>query len=37
MDILAKNFHFELCEECFDKMIARFAVPVEIKEETELL
>ena len=32
-----KNFHFDLCEECFDKMITRFAVPAEIDEETELL
>lgn len=32
-----KNYHFDLCEECFDQMIARFAVPVEINEETELL
>lgn len=32
-----KIFHFDLCEECFDKMIACFAVPAEIDEETELL
>ena len=32
-----KIYHFDLCEECFDKMIAGFAVPVEIDEETELL
>lgn len=32
-----KNYHFDLCEECYDRLIARFAVPVEIGEETELL
>lgn len=32
-----KNFRFDLCEECFDQMIASFAVPAEIDEETELL
>ena len=29
--------HFDLCEECYDKMISRFAVPVEAVEESELL
>lgn len=29
--------HFDLCEECYDKMISRFAVPAEVDEETELL
>lgn len=29
--------HFDLCEECYDKMISRFAVPVGVDEETELL
>ena len=30
-------YRFDLCEECYDKMISKFAVPVEIDEETELL
>lgn len=29
--------HFDLCEDCYDKMTARFKVPVQIDEETELL
>lgn len=28
---------FDLCEACYDKMTAQFAVPVEVDEETELL
>lgn len=32
-----KHYHFDLCEECFDKLTAQFSVPVEIGEETELL
>lgn len=28
---------FDLCEDCYDKMTARFQVPVETEEETELL
>ena len=28
---------FELCEACYDKIIAGFQIPVEIEEETELL
>ncbi len=28
---------FFLCEDCYDKLAAGFAVPVEIREETELL
>lgn len=31
------HHHFDLCEECYDKMVSRFAVPVEVDEETELL
>lgn len=31
-----KHF-FDLCEECYDKMTAGFAIPVETKEATELL
>ena len=26
---------FDLCEECYDRMISAFSVPVEVKEETE--
>lgn len=28
---------FELCEDCYDEWVARFTVPVEVIEETELL
>lgn len=28
---------FDLCEECYDKMIKKFAIPVEEEEATELL
>ena len=28
---------FELCEACYDKIIAGFQIPVEIEEETVLL
>lgn len=28
---------FELCEDCYDKMIAEFAIPVEESPEQELL
>ena len=28
---------FDLCESCYDKMIAGFQIPVKIKEKTELL
>ncbi len=28
---------FDLCEECYDKMIARFQIPVETEEERELV
>lgn len=27
---------FELCEDCYDRMIGQFAIPVEVDEETEL-
>lgn len=27
---------FELCEDCYDRMIRQFAIPVEEDEETEL-
>lgn len=29
--------HFDLCEDCYDEMTARFRVPVEAEEGTELL
>ncbi len=28
---------FDLCEECYDKMLAKFRIPAQIKENTELL
>lgn len=28
---------FDLCEDCYDEMVAQFKVPVEEKEGTELL
>lgn len=28
---------FDLCEDCYDRMIAEFRVPVEESEETELV
>lgn len=31
-----KRISFDLCEECFQKLLDRFAVPAEIEEETEL-
>lgn len=31
-----KHF-FDLCEECYDKMVSKFAVPVETQEVKELL
>lgn len=27
---------FDLCEDCYDKMVGQFAIPVEEDEETEL-
>lgn len=32
-----KHCHFDLCEECYDKLAAQFAIPAQIQEETELL
>lgn len=29
--------HFDLCEECYDRLVAEFAVPVEETSERELL
>ena len=28
---------FDLCEECYDRMIKEFEIPVEVREQTELL
>lgn len=28
---------FDLCEDCYDEMVSQFKVPVEEKEETELI
>ena len=30
-------YQFDLCEQCFDKMLAEFQVPAEVKEAKELL
>ena len=29
--------HFNLCEECYDKLISQFKIPVEIKKKIEVL
>ena len=29
--------HFDLCEACYDRMIADFQIPVEMEEATELI
>jgi ribosomal-protein-alanine N-acetyltransferase len=29
--------HFDLCEECYDKLVEQFAVPVEECQSTELM
>ena len=31
------KYLFDLCEECYDKMITGFAIPVETEEVTEML
>lgn len=31
-----KRVGFDLCEECFQKLLDRFVIPAEIEEETEL-
>lgn len=31
------QYHFILCEECSDKFVKHFAIPVEINEVSELL
>lgn len=32
-----ETHRFDLCEECYNKMIAKFQIPVEKKERKELL
>lgn len=32
-----RKHSFDLCEECYDKMIEEFAIPVEEEELTELI
>ncbi|MCD2493719.1 hypothetical protein LQE92_14005 [Lacrimispora sp. NSJ-141] len=32
-----ERHHFFLCEDCYDKLVKGFSVPVDIEEETELL
>ena len=29
--------HFNLCEECYNKMIAEFQIPVEVRKKLEVL
>lgn len=29
--------HFDLCEDCYDALTAKFLIPVEVSEETELV
>lgn len=29
--------HFDLCEECYDRIVGEFKIPVEIEEQTEFL
>ena len=29
--------HFDLCEECYDRMTAEFCIPVDVEEQIELL
>ena len=31
------SMQFDLCEDCYDELVAQFVVPAETKEETELL
>lgn len=32
-----ETHHFDLCEDCYDGILAKFRVPAETEEETELL
>ncbi len=32
-----QNHSFDLCEACYDKWVKGFSIPVECREETELL
>ena len=29
--------HFDLCESCYDELVGGFRIPVDVKEQTELL
>ena len=29
--------HFDLCEECYDELVSRMKLPVDVEEQTELL
>lgn len=29
--------HFNLCEECYDKLISQFQIPVEVRKKLEVL
>ena len=29
--------HFDLCEECYDSVLAEFAIPADVEEQLELL
>ena len=29
--------HFDLCETCYDELIGRFRIPVDVEEQTELI
>lgn len=29
--------HFDLCEECYDELVRRMKLPVDVEEQTELL
>ena len=32
-----ERYRFDLCEACFDELLAAFALPAQVTEETELL
>ncbi len=32
-----ERHRFDLCEDCYDKMAAGFAIPIEAEEQSELL
>lgn len=29
--------HLDLCEECYDRLVAEFLIPVDVEEQTEFL